>query len=90
MGLGCSNTGCCCGFVCGFVAVLLICAAAGFGIYCWFNPEARRSSITRVESAWTQFKSGGDELVEEVKNSSAPAVPVNVPVPEPVVIPVSQ
>ncbi len=69
------NTGCCCGLVLGFLLALLLMAAAAFGIYCWFVPEARSRSIQQVEVTWEQVKDGGDAMVEKARSAS-PSVPV--------------
>ena len=78
--MSCSSCGCCLGVVFGFFLALLILVAAGFGVYCYFNPEARNSSIHVVEHQWIRIKSGGDELIEQSRGIGAPA-------PEPQVVP---
>lgn len=80
--MSCNSCGCCLGVIFGFVLALAILVAASFGIYCYFNPDARNSSINVVESQWIKIKSGGDELIVQSRNVGAPA-PEPRPVPEP-------
>ena len=63
--MSCKSCGCCLGMVFGFVFAVAILVAAAFGIYCYFNPEARNSSIDAVETQWIKIKSGGDDLIEQ-------------------------
>ena len=62
----CGSVGCCCGIVVGFLLALVLMAAAGFGIYCYFTPEARDQGRAVLEVKWNEIKSGGDQLVEKV------------------------
>lgn len=85
--MSCNSCGCCLGVIFGFVLALLILVAAGFGIYCYFNPEARNSSINVVENQWIRIKTGGDGLIEQSRNVgvSAPETKPK-PAPEPQVV----
>ena len=64
--------GCCCGVIVGIILTVLICCAAAFGVYCWFNPEARNSAVGVVEKKWDKVKDGGDELIDKAKNLPPP------------------
>ena len=44
--------GCCCGVIVGIVLTVFILCAAAFGVYCYFNPEARNSAVNVVEKKW--------------------------------------
>ena len=89
MSTNCGSGGCCCGIIVGFLLAILLVCAAGFGIYCWFVPEARNDSLNRVEATWSQVKEGGDAMIEKARTSSAsektaepviePAVKVGAP-----------
>jgi hypothetical protein len=57
----------------GFVLVLLVTAAAVFGIYCYFNPEARNESVAIVDVQWQKVKNSGDELIDKARTAE-PAV----------------
>lgn len=63
-----SVNGCCCGVVIGFLVAVLVLAAAGFGIYCWVNPEAKESSIELIDRQWNSVKSGVDDGIGHLKN----------------------
>ena len=82
--MNCGNSGCCCGIIIGFVLAILLLCAAGFGVYCWFVPEARNNSLSKVESTWSHVKEGGDAMIEKAREASEPGKPVE-PVVEPVV-----
>ena len=84
MSMNCGNSGCCCGIIVGFVLAILLLCAAGFGIYCWFVPEARNNSLINVETTWTQVKEGGDAMIEKARVASDPGKPAE-PVVEPAV-----
>lgn len=91
--MSCNSCGCCLGIVFGFLFALAVLVAAAFGIYCYFNPEARNTGIDVVEVQWGKIKNGGDELIEQSRSIGAPAPePRTVPagggprsIPEPVV-----
>ena len=68
--MNCGNGGCCCGIIVGFVLAILLLCAAGFGVYCWFVPEARNNSLTKVETTWSHVKEGGDAMIEKARASS--------------------
>ncbi len=68
--MGGTGIGCCFGMVAGCLIVLILAAAAAFGIYVWFNPEARADGIVKVESGWTQVKAGVDSQLEQVRQNS--------------------
>ena len=81
--MSCNSCGCCLGVIFGFVLALVILVAAGFGIYCYFNPEARNSSINVVENQWIKIKSGGDELIEQSRGvGEQPPAPKAAPEPQ--------
>lgn len=65
--------GCCCGVIVGIVLAILLCCAAAFGVYCWFNPSARRTAVNAVEKKWDKVKNEGDGLIDKAKG--APAEP---------------
>ena len=81
-----SSCGCCLGMIFGFILALAILVAACFGVYCYFNPDARNSSIDVVETQWGKIKSGGDEIIEHSRNVGEQP-PAAKPAPEPQVIP---
>ena len=60
--------GCCCGVIVGIVLVILVCCAAAFGVYCYFNPEVRDSAVDVVEEKWDKVKDNGDELINKAKS----------------------
>ena len=64
--------GCCCGVIVGIVLSILILCAAAFGVYCYFNPEARNSAVVVVEKKWDQVKNEGEELIEKAKKTPPP------------------
>ena len=84
--MSCNSCGCCLGVIFGFILGLTILIAAGFGIYCYFNPEARNSSINIVENQWIKIKSGGDDLIEQSRSVGEPS-PAPKAAPEPQVLP---
>ena len=55
--------------VVGIVLVLLIFCAAAFGVYCYFNPEARNSTINAVEEKWDKVKESTDKKWDKVKDN---------------------
>ena len=71
--MGLPGAGCCCGIIVGMVLAVLLSCAAAFGIYCYFNPEARESTVNVIEKKWDKVKSGGDEMIDKAK--SLPAEP---------------
>ena len=77
--MSCGSVGCCCGIIVGFVLALVLSAAAAFGIYCYFTPEAREQGKTVLVNTWNDFKTGGDQLVEKVNREDAPASVVEEP-----------
>jgi len=83
--MSCKSCGCCLGMIFGFVFAVGILVAAVFGIYCYFNPEARNTSIDAVENRWIKIKNGGDELIEQSRSVGAPAAEPKA-APEPQVV----
>ncbi len=73
--MSCGSIGCCCGIIVGFILALLLSAAAAFGIYCYFTPEAREQGRAVLVMKWSEFKDSGDQLVEKVGRSEE-VVPV--------------
>ena len=60
--------GCCCGVIVGIALTILILCAAAFGMYCYFNPEARNTAVNAVEQKWDKVKNEGDELIDKARN----------------------
>ncbi len=91
------SLGCCCGLVAGCLTAILLVAAIGFGLYVYFNPDARKEGLSAAESAWTQVKTGVDDTFDRAKlqgegakeapGGAAPAPPPEPEVPRPVVQP---
>lgn len=77
MGFGCGTGSCCLGLIVGFIAAIVVAVAATFGVYCYFNPEARNESVDVVESKWEKIKVGGDEIIDKAR-SSEPKVTFDV------------
>ena len=71
--MGLPGAGCCCGIIVGMALAVLLSCAAAFGIYCYFNPEARETTVVVIEKKWEKVKSGGDEIIDKAK--SLPAEP---------------
>lgn len=71
--MGLPGAGCCCGVIVGMILAVLLSCAAAFGIYCYFNPEARETTVVVIEKKWDKVKSGGDEIIDKAK--SLPAEP---------------
>ena len=51
---------------------LLIAGAGTVAIYCWLNPDARKSAIRIVEKQWSNVKDFGDDVVDEIKDIDVP------------------
>ena len=68
------GSGCCCGIIVGIVLVLLAAAGGTVAIYCWKNPEARKSGITALEGL---FHAKGVKcfLVYGVRDAELPPPP---------------
>lgn len=84
------SLGCCCGLVAGCLTAILLVAAIGFGLYVYFNPDARKEGLSAAESAWSQVKTGVDGTLDRAKQQGqgakeAPGGAMPVPPPEPVV-----
>ena len=69
------GSGCCCGIIVGIVLVLLAAAGGTVAIYCWKNPEARKSGITALEGGWQKVKDFGDGIVYGVRDAELPPPP---------------
>ena len=63
--MGRAKIGCCCGFIAGLCLFFLLLFAAGFGIYCYFCPEAWDRTVNYIENLWGDAKDGGDRVVGE-------------------------
>lgn len=63
--------GCCCGTIVGFLAAVVLAAAAVFGIWCWSDPEAKRNSTEFIERKWQDIKGGGDAAVESLREKES-------------------
>ena len=72
MKLPCS--GCCCGIIVGFFFSILLAAVGTIAVFCWFNPEARKSGISVVEKTWNEIKEKGDELISKVPKVKVPEI----------------
>ena len=66
------GSGCCCGVIVGTVLSLLIAGIGTIAVYCWFNPDARKSAIQTVEKQWSKVKDFGDDVVDEIKDIDTP------------------
>jgi len=75
--MACGSVSCCAGLIAGFIAAVAVAAAAVFGVYCYFDPEARNESVDIVEKKWEMVKDGGDELINKAR-SSEPAVSLDL------------
>ncbi|MBQ9502997.1 MAG: hypothetical protein IJU70_12645 [Lentisphaeria bacterium] len=69
------GSGCCCGIIVGIVLALLMAAGGTIAVYCWRNPEARRSGISALEGSWKKFKDFGDGIVYGVREIEPPVPP---------------
>lgn len=69
------GSGCCCGMIVGIVLTVLIAVTGTIAVYCWLNPEARKSGISSVENVWKNIKSGGDKLILQAKDVETPQIP---------------
>ena len=77
------GSGCCCGIIAGMFLSVLLAVTGTVAVYCWMNPEARRSGVSAIEKVWDSVKSGGDKLIREVKDvkppqMSEPVVKINL------------
>ena len=70
---------CCLGMIIGMLPAIFLLCAAGYGIYCWINPEARNSAVGAVEEKWNKVKSGGDTIIEKAKNVPPPQEMIKEP-----------
>ena len=66
------GSGCCCGVIVGTVLSLFIAGAGTVAVYCWLNPEARKSAIRMIEKQWSNVKDFGDDVVDEIKDIDVP------------------
>ena len=71
------GSGCCCGIIVGMFFAVLLAVTGTVAVYCWMNPEARRSGVSSVEKAWTEFKAYGDKWIVRAKDTDA-----KIPEPE--------
>ncbi|MBR7104555.1 MAG: hypothetical protein IKC65_06405 [Lentisphaeria bacterium] len=69
------GSGCCCGIVAGIVVSIITAVIGTIAVYCWFNPEARKSGVAVVEKQWESFKDFGDEVIDNVKEKEPPRIP---------------
>lgn len=75
-GMKIPGLGCCCGVIVGIVLTVFICCAAAFGLYCWFNPNARNKAVVVVENKWDKVKDEGDNLIDKAKTIAPPPEPI--------------
>lgn len=73
--MGLPGSGCCCGIIVGMVFAVLIAAVGTIAVYCWVNPEARKSGMSSVERIWQNVKAGGDKLILQAKDIETPKIP---------------
>ena len=83
--MSCRSCGCCLGMIFVLVLSVGILIAAAFGIYCYFNPDARNTSIDVVETQWVKIKTEGDDLIEQSRGAGVPAAKPQA-APEPQVV----
>jgi hypothetical protein len=57
------------------VLAVLVAVVGTIAVYCWMNPEARKSGISSVERVWNSVKSGGDKLILQAKDVTSPQIP---------------
>ena len=67
--MACGSISCCAGLIAGFIAAIVVAAAAIFGVYCYFDPEARSESVEVVGAQWEKVKEGGDNLLDKARSS---------------------
>ena len=75
--MACGSISCCAGLIAGFIAAIAVAAAAVFGVFCYFDPEARNESVEVVEEQWEKVKEGGDNLLNKAR-SSEPVISLDV------------
>lgn len=69
------GSGCCCGLIAGIILTLLVAVTGTVAVYCWLNPEARKSGVSAVEKGWQDFKDFGDDLISGAKDAEIPPPP---------------
>ena len=69
------GSGCCCGVIVGMVLAVLIAGVGTIAVYCWINPEARKSGMSSIERVWSNVKAGGDKLILQAKDVKTPQIP---------------
>ncbi len=69
------GSGCCCGIIVGIVLTVFVAVIGTIAVYCWINPEARKSGMSSVENVWKNVKSGGDKLILQAKGEGTPQIP---------------
>ncbi|MDD3885651.1 MAG: hypothetical protein PHI35_02135 [Victivallaceae bacterium] len=61
------SVGCCLGIIGGFLLVLAVIAAAGFGVYYYFNEDARYEKVDEVDKSWSELKDSVDSTLDRAK-----------------------
>ena len=69
------GSGCCCGVIVGMVLAVLLAVAGTVAVYCWINPDARKSGVSTVEKSWNSFKDFGDDLIAKARKAPVPEIP---------------
>lgn len=72
--LGIKSSGC---FIIGIVTGFILALFVGTACICYFNPDIKQKTLTRVEEIWAKIKSNVDGSIDAAKN--APTVEPEVP-----------
>lgn len=70
------GSGCCCGVIVGLFFSILLVVVGTIAVFCWFNPEARKSGISVIEKTWNEIKDMGDDFVGKFPKVKVPEVSV--------------
>ena len=65
-----SSIGCCCGIIVGFIVATFIAIAIGLGVYFYVNPEAKKSSVKKIEKIWDEVKDSSEDLFDEITSTN--------------------
>ena len=63
------GSGCCCGIIAGIFLSVVAAGAIALAVFLWQKPEAKESGIAKIEKKWDDFKRGGDEIIDKVKDT---------------------
>ena len=80
--LGIKSSGC---FIIGILTGFILAFFAGIVCICYFNPDIKHKTVTRVEEIWKSIKSGVDGSIDAAKNAPTVEPQVSLPPSSPTV-----